>query len=133
MKGKQQSNSAICWRDDIISGGNFERMTSHLVEILEGIITFNTCCYCCNWGIIGERARHYQGCTNSSWCGTYVWRYVKHNSSACHIYTMCAELGHSHFLYVPAVSSVVTKGNGTGTKNVLMEPCAIVCVSALLL
>ena len=32
---------------------------------------------------------------------------------------MWAELGHSHFLYVPAVSNVVTDGNGTGTKNVL--------------
>ena len=42
-----------------------------------------------------------------------------HNSSACHVYVMQAELGHSHFLYVPAVASVVTNGNGTGTKNVL--------------
>ena len=32
---------------------------------------------------------------------------------------MWVELGHSHFLYVPAVSNVVTTGNGTGTKNVL--------------
>ena len=32
---------------------------------------------------------------------------------------MWAELGHSHYLYVPAVSNVVTNGNGTGTKNVL--------------
>ena len=31
---------------------------------------------------------------------------------------MWAELGHSHFLYVPAVSNVATNGNGTGTKNV---------------
>ena len=31
---------------------------------------------------------------------------------------MWAELGHSHFLYVPAVSNVAN-GNGTGTKNVL--------------
>ena len=78
--------------------------------------------------VIGERAkraRHYQGCTNSSWCGTYiyiyiyVWRYVCHISSACHVYVMWAELGHSHFLYVPADSNVVTNGNGTGTKNVL--------------
>ena len=30
-----------------------------------------------------------------------------------------AELGHYHFLYVPAVLNVVTTGNGTGTKNVL--------------
>ena len=45
-----------------------------------------------------------------------------HNSSACHVYVMWAELGHSHFLYVlyvPAVSNVVTNGNGMGTKNVL--------------
>ena len=27
----------------------------------------------------------------------------------------------SHFVYVPAVSNVVTNGNGTGTKNVLKE------------
>ena len=32
---------------------------------------------------------------------------------------MEAELGHSHFLYVQAVSNVVTNGNSTGTKNVL--------------
>ena len=32
---------------------------------------------------------------------------------------MWAELGHSHILYVPAVSNVVITGNGTGTKNVL--------------
>ena len=79
------------------------------------------------FSLIGERAkraRHYQGCTNSSWCGTYiyiyiyVWKYVCHISSACHVYVMWAELGHSHFLYVPAVSNVAN-GNGTGTKNVL--------------
>ena len=46
----------------------------------------------------------------------YVWRYVCHISSACHVYIMWAELGHSHFLYVPAVSNVVTNGNGMGTK-----------------
>ena len=49
----------------------------------------------------------------------YVWRYVCHNSSACHVYVMWTELGHSHFLYVPAVSNVVTNGNGAGTRNVL--------------
>ena len=71
--------------------------------------------------IFGKRARHYQGCTNSSWCGIYIyiWRYVCHNSSACHAYVMWAELGHYHFLYVPAVLNVVTTGNGTGTKNIL--------------
>ena len=51
----------------------------------------------------------------------YVWRYVCHISSACHLYVMWAELGHSHFLYVPAVSNVVTNGNGTGTKTVLKQ------------
>ena len=66
-------------------------------------------------GVVGERAkraRHYQGCTNSSWCSkciyTYVWRYVWHNSTACHVYVMWAEIGHSHFLYVPAISNVIT-------------------------
>ena len=49
----------------------------------------------------------------------YVWRYVCHNSSACYAYVMWAELGHCHFLYVPAVLNVVTNGNYTGTKNVL--------------
>ena len=49
----------------------------------------------------------------------YVWRYVCHNSSACLAYVMWAELDHCHFLYVPAVLSVATTGNGTGTKNVL--------------
>ena len=49
----------------------------------------------------------------------YVWRYVCHNSSTCHAYVMWAELGHSNFLTVPAVSNVVTNGNSTGTKNVL--------------
>ena len=73
--------------------------------------------------VIGERAkrvRHYQGCTNSSWCGIYiyVWRYVCHNSSACHAYVMWAELHHCHFVYAPAVLNVTT-GNGTGTINVL--------------
>ena len=41
------------------------------------------------------------------------------NSSACYAYVMWAELGHCHFLYLPAVSNVVTTGNGTCTKNVL--------------
>ena len=45
--------------------------------------------------------------------------YVCHNSSACHVYIIWAELGHSHLLYVPAVSNIVTNGNGMGTKNVL--------------
>ena len=46
----------------------------------------------------------------------YVWRYVCHNSSACHVYVMWAELGHSHFLYVPAVSNVVTTGTARTLK-----------------
>ena len=49
----------------------------------------------------------------------YVWRYVCHNSSACHAYIMWVELGHCHFLYVPPVLNVVTNRNGTGTKNFL--------------
>ena len=48
-----------------------------------------------------------------------MYVYVCHSSSACHVCIMWAELGHSHFLYVPAISNVVTNGNGTGTKNVL--------------
>ena len=34
---------------------------------------------------------------------------------------MWAELGHSLILYVPAVSNVVTNGNGTGTKIVFKK------------
>ena len=50
----------------------------------------------------------------------YIYmRYVWHNSSVCHAYVMWAELGHCHFLYVPAFLNVVTTGNATGTKNVL--------------
>ena len=49
----------------------------------------------------------------------YVWRYVCHNSSACHACIMWVKLGHCHFLYVTAVLNVVTTGNYTGTKNVL--------------
>ena len=41
-----------------------------------------------------------------------------HNSSACHAYVMWAELGHCHFLYMPAVLNVITTGNGTGTKKI---------------
>ena len=55
----------------------------------------------------------------------YVWRYVCHISSACHAYVMWAELGHCHFLYVPAILNVVTNGNVTGTKNVLKWNCAL--------
>ena len=47
------------------------------------------------------------------------------NSSVCHTYVMWEELGHSHFLYVPAVSNVVTTGNGTGSKNVLIRNHAL--------
>ena len=47
----------------------------------------------------------------------WVWRYVCHNSSACCVYVMWAEVGHSHFLYVPAIYNVVTTGNGMGTKK----------------
>ena len=38
---------------------------------------------------------------------------------------MWLELGHSHFWCAPAVSNVVTNGNGTDTKNVLK---GIVCL-----
>ena len=42
-----------------------------------------------------------------------------------HVYVVWAEFGHSHFLYVPAVSNVATNGNGTGTKNVLKRNRAL--------
>ena len=72
---------------------------------------------------IGKRAkrtRHYQGCTNSSWCGICVYIYMYESTCGiivAHAYVMWAELCHSHFLYVPAVSNIVTTGNGTGTKT----------------
>ena len=56
---------------------------------------------------------------SSKYIYIYVWRYVCHISSACHAYVLWAELGHCHFLYMPAILNVVTTGNGTGTKNVL--------------
>ena len=46
----------------------------------------------------------------------YVWRLCGHNGSACHAYVMWVEVGHSHFLYVVAVSNIVTTVNGTGSK-----------------
>ena len=55
----------------------------------------------------------------------YIWRYLCHYSSACHAYVMWEELGHCHFLYVPAVLNVVSTGNGTGTKNVLKRNRAL--------
>ena len=63
----------------------------------------------------------------------YVWRCVCHNSSACHAYITRAELGHCHFLYVPAILNVVTIGNGTGTKNVLNGTVSSLLSTALLL
>ena len=56
----------------------------------------------------------------------YVWRYICHNSSACHAYVMWAELGHCHFLYLLAVLNIVITGNGTGIKNVIKWNCALV-------
>ena len=67
---------------------------------------------------------------NSSWCSICIYIYIyiyiymevrTTNSSACYAY----ELGHCYFLYVPAVSNVVTTGNGTCTKNVLKWNCAL--------
>ena len=52
--------------------------------------------------------------------GINIYIYVYGGMYAvCHGYVMWAELSHSHFLYVPVVSNVVTNGNDTGTKNVL--------------
>ena len=55
----------------------------------------------------------------------YVWRYVCHNSSACHAYIMWAELVHCYFLYLPAVLNIVTIANGMDTKNVLKRKRAL--------
>ena len=40
----------------------------------------------------------------------WVWRYMCRNSGACHAYVMWAELGHSHLIYVLAVSNVQPLG-----------------------
>ena len=69
--------------------------------------------------IVGERAKRARHYKFELVRYVYVWRYMCHISSSCHAYVMWAELGHSHFLYVSAISNVVTNGNGRGTKNVL--------------
>ena len=61
----------------------------------------------------------YPGCAGLARSPFVRTEHISSNSSACHVYVMWAELGHSHFSYVPAVSNVVTNGNSTGTKNVL--------------
>ena len=68
-----------------------------------------------------RRFRATKGTFNYSLSYTYIYvlRYLYHNSSVCHAYVMWAEIGHCHFLYVPAVSNVVTTGNSTVTMNVL--------------
>ena len=43
---------------------------------------------------------------------------------------MWARLGHSNDLYLPAVSNIVTNGNGTGTKNILKGTMGLVVFSA---
>ena len=48
-----------------------------------------------------------------------------HNSSTYYAYVMRVELGHCHFIYMPVVLSVVSIGNGMGTKNVLKWNCAL--------
>ena len=66
-----------------------------------------------------KRARHYQGVQIRAGA-VYIYIYMYGGTyAACHAYVMWVELGHCHFLYVPAVLNVVTTGNGTGTKNVL--------------
>ena len=46
---------------------------------------------------------------------------MNQNSSVCHVYVMQVEIGHCHFLYVPAVSNIITNGNCMGTNNVSKE------------
>ena len=47
---------------------------------------------------------------------------------------MWVELGHSNFLYIPAVSNIVTNGNGMGIKNVFKRSMclSLFVVSSLL-
>ena len=73
--------------------------------------------------LIGEqakRARCYQGCTSSIWCGIYGYRgmcaIVVAHAMQCNVGGVRSQ---PFFLYVPAVSNVVTTRNGMGTKNVL--------------
>ena len=79
-------------------------------------------CVSCLSVVIGERAkraRHVQIRAGAVYICMYVWRYMCHNSSACHAYVMWVEFGHCHFLHVPTVLNVVTTRNGMGTKNFL--------------
>ena len=55
----------------------------------------------------------------------YIYICMEVRMRACHAYIMWAELGHCHFLYVPAVLNIVATGNGTDTKNVLKWNCAL--------
>ena len=41
------------------------------------------------------------------------------NCSVCLAYVMWVELGHYNFLYMPAVSHIVTTGNNKGTNHAL--------------
>ena len=92
-------------------------------------IGLNICCVM----IIGERSerdtiRYVQIRAGAVYVCIYIYICMEvrlANSSAFHVYVMWAELGHSLFLYVPAVSNVVTNGNGTGTKNVLKRNRAL--------
>ena len=77
--------------DECTDSANKEQLVlswvDHKLEVHEDFIGLY------NISDIGERAkraRHYQGCTNSSWCSicVYLWRYVCHNSSACHVYVV---------------------------------------------
>ena len=51
-------------------------LTEHISSLVMSDETVNIYMYGSTCSIIGERAkraRHYQGCTNSSWCGTYMY------------------------------------------------------------
>ena len=39
------------------------------------VLAHSNTCAILNWER-AKRARHYQGCTNSSWCGVYIYIYI---------------------------------------------------------
>ena len=76
--------------------------------------------------LVGEQAkrtRHYQGVCKFELVQhmyIYIWYRGTCAIIVVHVmHVMWAELGHSHLLCMPAVSNVVTTGNGMGTRNVL--------------
>ena len=48
------------------------QLNTNMTELARSLMTY-TIAKKVGYALIGERARHYQGYTNSSWCGTYIY------------------------------------------------------------